>query len=148
MQLPPKRYHDDKDPMFDSIRHQPWFVALEKRREKLPGLKQAQVLIEIDGLNQIQACEVMGVDERELRDYLDFVHKNSKFAQLDEYSKVKYQTILNESYDSYKFLGASIAFPKIIHNYSRAFGMDGRPVVELWDVDATFYPTNYKGIKP
>ncbi len=148
MQLPPKRFNDDKDPCFDSIRHLPWFYTLEKRREKLPILKQALVLLENDGLNQVQVAEVMGIDERELRDYQDFVHGVSRLAIMNDKNAARVQTIIDESYDSYRFLDGKIAFSKTIYNISKTFGVDGRIVVELWDCDPTLYPADYKGTKP
>jgi hypothetical protein len=147
MTLPPKRYQDDKDPMFDSIRHNKWFATLETRREKLPQLRQAHTLITVEGLHMVEAAVLMDIDERELRDFYDFTDGRSRFGELDDRTKKLYQAILDASYDSYKYLGASVPFTKIVHRTASLFGVDGRPVVELWDIDPLVYPTSYKGIR-
>jgi hypothetical protein len=137
---PPKRYEDDNDPRYDSIRYLPWFHTLEERRLKIPVLRAAEKHLKDGG-----KVEDLGIDPREFRDYLDFVSGRSKFAELKpESTKRAYQKILDYAYDYYVASGGAKPISKIIYDESQLFGVNARHVVELWEIDASFLPTQYR----
>ncbi len=142
--LPPKRFQSDGDPIYDPIRHHLWFAALASRREKIGVLEQAKLLVD-QGQTQDNACLEFGVDKRELRDYISFVSGRSRLAEIeDNGTRRTYQGLLDQAYDVYRDIGGQRAFTKVIYEQAPIFGIDARPVVELWDIDPAFYPTQYR----
>ena len=144
IKLPPKRFEQVDDVKFDEIRGRPWFAKLVKRREKLPLLEQALIAVEDDKLTQAQASEKFGVDERELRDYEKFVNNISSFKDLRKSEQLLYQHILDTAYDMYDRFRARDNFRSYIESAVKMYGIDARPVWEMYDVSPDFYPTNYQ----
>lgn len=146
-QLPPKRYQNYWDSKYDSIRHQPWFRNLEGRRDKIDAVRMAYNEWK-GGQNQQTAAECFGVSERDVRDYADFVEGRSRFAEIEhEGTRKAYQMLLDQAYDVFVDTVARYSFTQVITDQSRLFGVDSRPVVELWDVDPCFWPQHYRGLK-
>jgi len=147
-QLPPKRYQDYHDTVYDSIRHNPWFRILEARREKIKMLEMAYGLTKTGMLTQTDACTEFGVEERDLRDYRDFVEGRSKLAEVEPIgTRRAYQGLLDHAYDVYCDTAAAYSFAVLINKESRLFGLNPRPVIELWEVSADAWPAHYKGIR-
>ena len=142
--LPPKRFEQVDDPRFDPIRGREWFGKLVKRRDKIPLLVQALKAIENEQLTQAQASERFGVDERELRDYEKFVNNISSFNDLHKSEKIVYQHILDNAYDMYDRFRARDNFRSYIEGAVKVYGIDARPVWELWEVSPDFYPSGYQ----
>jgi len=158
MQLPPKRYQSDGNPKYDSIRHLPWFATLAERREKISSLEQAlkwkkeTFVVRPDGHREyatlIEASKAFGVDERELRDFIDFQSGRDKLAEVEPIGTRKaYQMILDQAYDVYHDINGRRSFNKIIFEQSPLFGVNARHVIELWETDPGFYPLHYRGIR-
>ncbi len=135
--LPPKRYEDPFDPRFDPIRHLPWFRKLEKRREKIPSLKQALAAIHDPSkpMSQKDASEAFFVDERELRDYEDFINGISKSVD------VKFQKVLDDAYWEYCAGGGAHNLTWCIDRMSKLYGVNPRHVNEKFETDVTFLPS-------
>jgi hypothetical protein len=158
MQLPPKRFQSDGDPKYDSIRHLPWFRLLAERREKIAVLEQAYkwkretFCVHTDGhrvyATQTEAARTFAVDERELRDFIDFREGRNRLAEIEpDGTRRAFQAILDQAYDVYCDTNGRKPFVQIIRDESRLFGIDGRQAVELWDVDPGLYPAHYRGLK-
>lgn len=158
MQLPPKRFQSDGDPKYDSIRYLPWFTTLAARREKLGVLQEAwrwknsTFVTTTDGHRKFatltEAASAFAVDERELRDFIDFIEGRSRLAEIEHVgTRRAFQAILDQAYDVYCDTNGRKPFSQVIRDESRLFGIDGRQAVELWDVDPAYYPTHYRGIK-
>ncbi len=126
------------DPVYDSIRHQPWFWRLEKRREKLWQLKQAKSHLDNVKDSRCAVAKEWQVDERELRDYISFVNKVKRNITATE------QKILDRAYQSYMEAGGNVSFRDCIYSESKMWGINPRHVNELWETDYHFYPHEYK----
>lgn len=147
--LPPKRFEDDQDPKFDSIRYLDWFGRLAKRREKLPLLKQAYSAWTCcpPDSSQDSIADAWGVDARELRDYADFVQGESRAGQKFKGSeRAAVQMVLDRAYAHYCALGGSRSIQWHIDLEAPYWGMNPREIKELWEVDPCFWPTNYRRI--
>lgn len=141
--LPPKRFESTEDPKFDPIRHFQWFAKLEKRRAKLPFLKEAFRQWSTCGISQGQAAANVGVDERELRDYAAFV--GAEPISWESKSEARtYKAILDQSYARYKLYTGERSFRACIEEEAPLWGKEARPIVERWEVDPGFYPTGYR----
>lgn len=137
IQLPPKRFQDPEDPIYDSVRTKSWFPKLAIRRKQIPMLAGALNDHKNVRRTQKEAAEAWGVDERELRDYESFVMgRNRPYTSTD-------QQILNDAYTIYCTNGGDIAIRACISRVSWYYGRDPRAVTELWEVDPTFFPTGY-----
>jgi hypothetical protein len=143
--LPPKRFQNPADPVYDPIRHKPWFGKLLKRRAKLPLLEQALLAWMVGG-SQKQAAEEFGLDERELRDYRNWIER----AQLVPIcaSKKTFQHILEAAHATYQNTGGSRHLRTYIEVHASRWGLTPRHVTELWEVDPTFFPLGYNLTKP
>jgi hypothetical protein len=137
--LPPKRFESTDDPRFDLIRHRPWFAKLEKRRAKLPFLKEAHRQWTTCGISQKQAAENSGVDERELRDYAAF-QAGCSIGGLGPGECLTYDAILKHSYERYAIYRGERSLRHCIEEEAPLWGKDARPIVERWEVDPTWYP--------
>lgn len=144
--LPPKRFQSEQDPKYDSIRHKPWFWRLSKRRAKLPILTQAHNALTCchPDTPQYEIATAWGVDARELRDYVDFAQGVSRFKAMPYGLQRTLQAILDRSYIAYDKDSASQTFRSYVDAEAAFWGVDGRQVFELWEVDPIFYPTGYK----
>ena len=143
--LPPKRFQQIDDTKFDQIRPRPWFARLDKRRQQIPLLKQASEMYSHDGevITQAKAAEMFGVDERELRDYEKFVDNQSSMGDLTKSEKAVYQHILDCAYSMYERFRAGEHIRTYVESQARMYGVDGRKVIEMWEIDPTFWPTGY-----
>lgn len=140
--LPPKRFESTDDPRFDPIRHKPWFCKLEKRRAKLPFLKEALRQWRDCGITQAQAAEHAGVDERELRDYAAFmVGKPLGGGSVKDF--IILDAILKDAAALYEASGAAHSLRHYIEKISPLWGRNPRPIVELYEVDPTWKPEGY-----
>jgi hypothetical protein len=139
--LPPKRFESSIDPKFDPIRHFPWFAKLDARRNKLPFLKAALEAWQRDGINQKQAAETFGVDERELRDYLFF---RAGQPNPDDGSRKTFQAVLDDAYGHYVANRGRFGLRYHIELIAPFYGLKTRHVTELWETDPVFYPTGYR----
>jgi hypothetical protein len=140
--LPPKRFQSTDDPIYDPIRHRPWFAKLETRRAKLPFLREALRQMKESGLTQLQAAENAGVDERELRDYAAFMEGRplgggsiKDFLILD--------AILKDAAALYEASGGEHSLRHYLEKISPLWGRNPRPIVELYETDPTWYPEGY-----
>ncbi len=144
--LPPKRFEDPYDPIFDSIRHEGWFGKLLKRRAKNHALRAGLELWRDWKRSQKEASEAVGVDPRELRDYAMWVNKTPRKA-----ISVAEQAILDGAYILYSGMpmvygsGAinNPSFGWCIRHESSLFGTKGRPIEEMWEIRHDFWPSNY-----
>ncbi len=137
LQTPPKRFEDPFDPKFDPIRHLPWFHKLEARRKQIPALKQALAAIHDPRQPMLQkdAATAFGVDERELRDYEDFVNGVSKPHDL------KFQKVLDDAYWEYCAGGGAHNLAWCIDRMGKLYGVNPRHVNERFETDPNFLPS-------
>lgn len=145
--LPPKRFQQIDDPIYDSIRFKKWFAKLETRREKLPILAQAYSAWTCMPPDTIQEAiaKSWGVDARELRDYADFVQGESRIKeQYGEQDRKSFQAILDASYSHYVGDKASKHIRHYLEAHAALWGYKPRLVGEFWEIDPTYYPTGYK----
>jgi len=140
MILPPKRYEDPGSPIYDPIRHKPWFKKLEKRREKIPFLNSALAEYGTGPISFQTAAQKYKVHERELRGYRNFV---SGYVGFPSCSKTLYQSIIDDAYERFKECKASRSFYNCINKSAKLYGQSPRRITEAWDCDRNFYPTNY-----
>lgn len=140
IQLPPKRFDQVDDPIYDSIRNRPWFAKLEKRRVKLPLLKAAYDMMVKGWKNQRDSAETFGVDDRELRDYAAFRDGNPlvPLAQMKGL-----QLALDDAYASYCADNAKRHISHYISSVAPLYRWKARHICELWETDQTFLPTGY-----
>lgn len=146
--LPPKRFEDDGDPRFDSIRHKAWFAKLSERRRKVPILRMCYRSRSkgANGETQAKLCEYWGIDPREFRDYVAYVDGISKFDGGDEVlAKERRELVglLDQAYSAYCATIGVANFGYFIEEYAPKWGIDARKARELWEVDPKLYPTNY-----
>lgn len=137
MHLPPKRFDDPDHPTYDNIRHYRWFGKLGTRRAKLQWLAVGYNYIR-EKMPQQKAADEVNVDSRELRDYVAFRDGVSRGASANE------QQAMNEAYHLYCNELGKISIRKAIALQAPLWGLNPRHVQELWEVDPTFYPTDYK----
>jgi hypothetical protein len=144
--LPPKRFQPIDSTEYDQIRGRQWFAKLDKRRQQIPLLEQANKVHIEDGsiLTQAQAAEMFNVDERELRDYEKFINGQSSMGDMSPSEKKVYQHILDCAYSMYDRFRAGDHIRTYIDSQARMYGVDGRKVIEMWEIDPTFYPTGTK----
>lgn len=138
IRLPPKRFEPGDDPVYDEIRPRSWFGRLLKRKWQIPFLREAWRCVRYDGFNQKLASFLHGVDERELRDYSAFV--DGKGMAIEPVS----QEVLDDAYHNYCEDGAKLNIRAYISSSAALFGVNPRPVIELWEVHPLFYPSGYK----
>ncbi len=93
------------------------------------------------------ASAAFHVDERELRDYRDFVEGRSRFSELDVKTQKTYQMVLDQAYDVFVDTEGRHSWAECIRSQSQLFGVQPRPVIELWEVDPMYWPTHYRGLK-
>lgn len=147
--LPPKRFQSTEDPKYDPIRHRPWFEKLRTRRKKLHLLRCAlhDMSNEAIGLTQKEAAFHWGVDERELRDYEDFIDGSSKLASREwkypGFGRIA-QHALDSAYTAYCEHNAIRHIRSFIEDAAPLYGLNPRHVTELWETDPTFWPTGYQ----
>ncbi len=136
--LPPKRFEDDSDPRFDSVRHKGWFPALRERREKLPLLREAKSYYDGNSdVSQMECAAMFSVDERELRDYCSFVNKS--FGKPSS----TFQHILDRAYEIYCLNKGDISLRACLDRVAGFYGKNPRHVMEDFEVNPTFLPTGY-----
>ncbi len=135
MPLPPKRWEDGSDSKFDAIRTKPWFQRLLKRKWQIVGLDSAHKLLLGDlSLTQKQVCEDMGLDPRELRDYIKFKHNiNPEITAIA-------QEIINKAYIRYQNMRGDMSFHSCIEMEAEIDARPPRPYRELWEVCPDYYP--------
>lgn len=143
MILPPKRWERSEGPKYDPIRHRPWFLRLEKRKTIIPQMEQAYAMLGRDGGTQRRFALEFGLRERDFQDFIQFKDGHSRYHELGYNVKLAYLDILNGAYKLYCEHGAAIPIQSFIDDLAPLYGLKGRPVYEMWQVDPTFYPTGY-----
>lgn len=133
--LPPKRWEDASDPVFDPIRHHAWFARLLKRKKHIAALDQALKDMRENGTSQKQACLNWFVATRELRDFIDYVAKTPCQMLNQE------QAILDEAVLYYRASHGEKHLRHWIEKVATAKGFKPRPYLEKWEVDANYLPT-------
>jgi len=135
--LPPKRWESSDHPRFDPIRVRSWFHRQNTRKYHIPTLAAAYTSMLTAGWSQSHSCSFYGVSDRELRDYTNWREKRPvnrpEFAQMG----------LDEAYLIYNEHQGRRAWRDCIRNGAQAWGINGRHLMEAWEVDATFYPSYY-----
>lgn len=145
MILPPKRYDDPGDPKWDSLRHHVWFDKLSERRDKNSLLYQAHLCCSLGEFAKRACADKWGVNRRELQDFSDFLNKRSRFSEIeDNQTKRQFQGVLDQAFDMYRDTFGAKSFRSLIEDAALLFGVNGRHVAELWDIDPMWYPTQYK----
>lgn len=140
MILPPKRFEDPSHPVYDPIRHHPWFQKLIKRRKKIPFLKQALARWDETEHQRLSAVE-FGIDERELRSYRLFVKKNRIIRD----SQVEIVThMLDSAYATYCSNKGHRSYVWCLKKVAALYGKTPKQLVEIWEADATMYPSTYR----
>lgn len=134
--LPPKRFQEVNNPIYDPIRPKVWFKGLLKRRAKLPALKQAALGIRKYGDQKVVASEY-GVDERELRDYIAF------FSHPWPKPDPTYQHIMDKAYGMYCDFNATNHIRFYLAIVAPFYRIKPRHVEELWETHPNYYPTGY-----
>jgi hypothetical protein len=82
----------------------------------------------------------MGVDERDLRDFISFVQ-----GQTRPYDNQKtFQAIIDEAYRYYVENQAKFSFTCEISLVAPRYGVNARHAMEHWEVDPNLWPTGYK----
>ncbi len=136
--LPPKRFEDDSDPRWDSVRHKSWFPALAERRAKIPLLREAKSYYDGDSsMSQMECAATFSVDERELRDYCSFI--NNSCGKPDR----TFQRILDDAYEIYCLNKGDIGLRFCIDRVAGFYGKNPRHVMEEFEVNPRFLPTDY-----
>ena len=137
--IPPKKYEDPSDPRFDSIRHFPWFKHIEKRANRVARMRAANGLIS-QGMGVCEAASRTSSSRRELADYISFVNGVSKFDGLANHGKQIVQLILDKSYHSF-LKDSSKPITHYIMMACRTLGAKPRPIIDMWELDPKFLPT-------
>ena len=135
--LPPKRFDDPANPKYDPIRHHPWFARLLQRRAKIDLLRSALNLQSQNKITQKSAAEQYGVDERELRDYEKWIMGSHQTANINQ------QAIIDHAYKDYCGRGGYRPFTLCLKVAAQLFGEAARPIIEKWEVDPRYFPSNY-----
>lgn len=138
--LPPKRFQPVSSPLYDEIRFRPWFHLLERRRAKIPLLQAAKSLLDLSNQTQKEVAEYYEIDEREIRDYCQFVNGDSR---IPSELRPHLQLALDYSYKLYSNALAAKPIRDYLAKEAKTFRLNPRHVAEFWDVDPTFYPTGY-----
>ncbi len=139
---PPKRFEDDCDARFDPIRHRPWFHRLRARRAKLGVLSAAgEILMKDRSATQVSVCRALGIDERELRDYVTFRLGQSPYV--DPKLNNLHREILAQAYDVYCYTYAASNLSVHIEAKARGLGLNPRSVRERWEIDPLYLPERY-----
>jgi hypothetical protein len=138
--LPPKRFQNLGDSAYDPIRFRPWFRLLETRRKKIPILAEAHRRLQLKMGNQGKVALDMGVSDRELRDYSNFIEKRGAVITRTQ------QQILDEAYDLFCYWRAETSLSSCIKSIAKLYGVNPRHVNELWEVDPFFYPSKVKNL--
>ncbi len=86
---------------------------------------------------QEEHCDLWNVNPREFRDYAAF--KIGFVTEIDP----SYQHILDGAYELYVKSDAIRPIQRFIDNVAPLYGIKSRPVWELWEIDPTFYPSDY-----
>lgn len=133
----PKRWESAESTVYDPIRGKPWFRRLLKRKRQIPALREASKLVS-QGQPQWKAAAEFGVDERELRDYRNYI-----IGSCNPISRVE-QDILDHAYDQYQFDGARLAFHAYVMSSAKMLGLNPRAIRELWEIHPFFLPTVYQ----
>lgn len=143
--LPPKRFEDPSDPLYDSIRTRPWFAKMATRRAKIPLLKQAHAMSLQIGQHTTQKfiCDTWGVDERELRDYVKW-YCDSPIA-LDPIPK-NFMDAINHAYHAYCEDKGNMPWRNHLRNSAPYFGIKPRHITEKWETDTAYYPDGYEEV--
>jgi hypothetical protein len=139
--LPPKRWQDGDDPIYDTIRHKRWFGRGLKRKHHIPMLKQAAIKYQRDGGLVKDVCAEFGVNEREFRDWYAFSVQTAPNPPLGP----KEQAVINAAYAIYCDSNADHSFRHCVEKSAGYYGVSRRPLVELWEVRRDVYPTGYSG---
>jgi hypothetical protein len=146
--LPPKRWQPAEDPKYDPIRPKRWFPRLLVRKNKLHNLEAARLkwrsYQKFVKDAQKRAAEEWGVDERELRDYCKFVEGYSKLLEEGPKYRQLAQILIDEAYNLYCHDKGLHSFQFWLKRVGDRSTIGGRQLIELWEVDPTFYPKGYK----
>ena len=140
IQLPPKRWEDGDNPIYDTIRHKRWFGRGLKRKRHIPFLKQAALKYQKEGGLVKDVCLEFGVNEREFRDWYAFSVQMAANQPLEPLQQV----VINAAYSLYCECNADKSFRHCIEQAAGHYGVSRRPIVELWEVRKDVYPTGYK----
>lgn len=148
MSLPPKRFESFGDPKHDSLRHLAWFGALAERRAKVEILKQAARDVELMDSSRQAVADFYQVDVRELRDFIDFQKGRSRLSEIQPVgTRRTYQMYLDHCYDVYNEAQGAKSWVKVMNDEARLWGVEARHVIELWEIDPSFYPSNFRQAK-
>lgn len=143
MILQPKRWQTADDPKYDPIRHKLWFRRLLKRKSVIPSMEgclrqwRESIMLEHSILTQEQLCDIWNVNPREFRDFHNFK------IGWDNTISPAFQSILDGSYTLYCDTNAINPIQKYIESVAPHYGLKGRPVWEMWEINSKFYPTHY-----
>lgn len=144
--LPPKRFELECDPVFDPIRHKPWYGRLYELRKDIPAIKLAYHLWE-GGSTQQEAAEFFGVDVKEIRAYHDFV--SQKQWDVTQQENKKHQAIIDYAYQDYVNNNGIRYFDAFLQAHAKLFGVNPDSVSRRWAFDPLYWPTGYPlSIKP
>lgn len=145
-QLPPKRFEDPNDPKFDPVRGKPWFGKLVKRGLNIPSLSAAYTAYQKpdNQLTQVLVAEQYHVSVDDLIDYIKFVENKPSFKVRSDAERKLWQHILDNAYGVYERFRANDNLNSYIDMAAKTYGIDPRPIKELWDIDPTFVPTYSK----
>lgn len=139
--LPPKRFQTTEPTRYDTIRHRPWFDALNERRAKIDQLRAAydDFYQRKELITQSDLAKIHGIDERELRDYMSWINSPPESVLITSISRY----ILDQAYLAYCFEKAARPFTVYISRACKLAHIQRyRGFIEMWDVDHA-YPSRY-----
>lgn len=145
--LPPKRFELGCDPVFDPIRHKPWYEKLHELRKDVPAIKLAYHLWCAGDTTQEEAAKFFGVDPKLVSDYCEFV--NQIPWKVEKQEDKSHQAIINYAYEDYVKNNGVKYFDAFLQHHSKLFGVNPLGVSKRWAFDPLYWPTGYPlSIKP
>ncbi len=140
MILQPKRWQRAEDPKYDPIRHKPWFARLLKRKQIIPlmeGCFDEWHYSEEKGLTHDVVCDRWSVSPREFRDYCKLR------GGLPMVITPVFLSVLTSAYNDYCESNAMQPIQRFIDSVAPLYGVNSRHVFEQWEIDPSFYPSDY-----
>ena len=142
--LPPKRFQDPADPLYDQIRPKLWFKRLHARKERMNALKLAYSAWKVGGFNRDDSAKVYSLRPVDLGDYGRFLAGESSIAPE---VRPLFQKALNNAYFDYFVVIRTTppgdnyySFSHFVRKHARLLKLCPNKVWRAWEIDPTFWP--------